>query len=279
MWTRSGSARRRLCTMGNRVWLALVAVLALTGCKGIRGVRVDAGQPLILTPAEAHRLQTEGAKLYTEQPRTVERVARAAQMLESSARALRTDYDAQIATARALAFLAENESEPEARQVAAKRGIVIARHAREVQGDRVEGHYWYAVNVGLLADVDRAYGLDAVGEMERALKRAIELDEKYDFAGPLRLLAILHLRTPAPPASIGSPRKGLRLLQKAVELFPDYPENYLYLAEALRDTGKPVEAKTALEKIINAPPWPDRQAEARQWKAAAGKLSATLASP
>jgi tetratricopeptide (TPR) repeat protein len=64
------------------------------------------------------------------------------------------------------------------------------------------------------------------------------------------VLGILHLRTPLPPASIGSSRKGLKLLQHATELFPDYPENYLYLAEALRDNGKMDEAKTALRKVL-----------------------------
>jgi tetratricopeptide (TPR) repeat protein len=189
---------------------------------------------------------------------------------------LRDDYDAQWQAAETLAFLAENDARPAFRMEAAKRGIVIARHGRDLKPDRVECHYWYAVNVGLLADVDRSYGLNAVAEMEAALKRAGEIDERYDYAGPLRLLAILHLRTPAPPVSIGSPRKGLRLLQRATELFPDYPENFLYLAEALRDNGRADEARQALAKVIEAPPWPDRQFESSRWKAEAQKLLAGL---
>jgi tetratricopeptide (TPR) repeat protein len=256
------------------VWLALV--LALAGCKGIRGVRVEPARPLALTAAEAEKLRADGLALYAEQPRNLVRVTRAAQNLEPAARTLRDDYDAQWQAAQALAFLAENESRPEFRKQAAKRGIVLARHGRELKPDRVECHYWYAINVGLLADVDRAYGLDAVGEMEAALKRAIEIDERYDFAGPLRILGILHLRTPPPPTSIGSPRKALRLLQRAAELFPDYPENFLYLAEALRDNDRVAEAKEALAKVIESKPWPDRQFESSQWKADALKLRENL---
>ena len=90
------------------------------------------------------------------------------------------------------------------------------------------------------------------------------------------MLGILHLRTPQPPASIGSPRKGLRLLQRAVSLFPDYPENYLYLAEALRDNKRVDEAKEALRKVLEAKPWADEQFESAQWKADALKLRAQL---
>jgi hypothetical protein len=262
--------------LANSRRLLLVVVLALTGCKGIRGVSVEPSKPRALTPAEAEQLRAEGMKLYGEQPRNVVRIGRAAKQLEEAASALRDDYEAQWQAAQALAFLAENETTADARKEAAKRGIVLSRHGRELQPNRVECQYWYAINVGLLADVDRAYGLDAVSEMETALKRAGEIDDRYDFAGPLRVLGILYLRTPAPPVSIGSPRKGLRLLQRAAELFPEYPENYLYLAEAGRDADRLNDARTALVKVLDAPPWPDRQFESAQWKTAAEKLLKSL---
>ena len=256
--------------------VCLVILIALCGCRGIGGVKVEPRQPLALTPQETAKFLEEGRELFAEQPRTLERVTRAAQLLEQAARTLRDDYDSQWQAARALAFLAENGSQPAFRKDAAKRGIAMARHARELKPDRVEGYYWYALNVGLLADVDRTYGLDAVSEMQAALKRAIELDERYDFGGPLCVLGLLHLRAPAPPVSIGSPRKGLRLLQRAVELFPDYPENYLYLAEALRDTGKADEARKAIDKVLQTPPWPDQQFESVKWKEDAQKLLSGL---
>ena len=261
-----------------RLTICLLPVIAL-GCKSVRGVRVQTGQPLALTATEAEKLRTEGLVLYAEQPRTLVRVTRAARDLEQAAGTLRDNYDAQWQAAEALAFLAENQTSPESRRDAAKLGIVLARHGRELNPSRVECHYWYAINVGWLADVDRSYGLDAVGEMDTELKRAIEIDERYDLGGPLRVLGILYLRTPAPPVSIGSPRKGLRSLQRAVELFPDYPENYLYLGEALRENGRTDEAKATLGKVMAAPPSPDRQFESAQWKAEAQKLLQSLRKP
>ncbi len=269
----AGRRSRRSATLQMVICATFVAV---AGCNTIRSVHVAPTEPLALTDAEARKYLAGGLALWAEQPRTLVRVTHAARLLEPAAVALPDDYEPQWQAAETLAFLAENESRTEFRREAAKRGIVLARHARELRPDGVEGQYWYAINVGLLADVDRAYGLDAVGEMEAALKRAGEIDERYDFAGPLRLMAILHLRTPAPPASIGSPRKGLRLLQRAVELFPDYPENYLYLAEALRDTGRVEESREAIGRVLSAVPWPDRQFESAKWKAEAQKFLQSL---
>ena len=259
--------------------ILILALVALAGCKGIRGVRVEPSRPLTLTVAEAEKSREDGLKLYGEQPRSLVRVTRAAQQLEITARTLREDYDAQWQAAQALAFLAEHETRPDFRKEAAKRGVVFARHGRELKPNRVESHYWYAINVGLLADVDREYGLDAVSEMESALKRAGEIDEWYDYAGPLRVLGILHLRTPAPPVSIGSPRKGQRLLQRATDLFPDYPENHLYLAEAFRDNGNLASAKIALNKVLDAKPWPAGELESAEWRTSAEKMLRELPNP
>jgi len=267
--------------MANSRALLLLGVLvaAACGCRAVRNVHVDPQQPVTLTTEEAQKLRADGLTLYAQQPREVESVNKAAGLLEQAARTLSNDYDAQWQAAQALVFLAENETRPELRLQAARRGVVLARQARALKPDGVEGQYWYALAVGLLANEDRTYGLSAVGEMETALKRAIELDERYDMAGPPRILGILQLRTPPPPTSIGSPRKALRLLQHAVELFPEYPENYLYLAEALHDNGRADEAREALRKVLEAKPWPDRQFESQQWKSAGLKLRDRLDKP
>ena len=233
-------------------------VLALCGCRSISTIRAP------------ETLAGNRGYIYGG-PRVV-MVATALTPAEEAAQVATNDFNAQVLAAQSLAFVAENDSQTDKRRDAAKRGIVAARRARELKPDRVEGHYWYAINVGFLADVDRAYGLDAVAEMEPALKRAGEIDERYDYAGPLRVLGVLLLRTPQPPVSIGSPRKGLRLLQRAVERFPDYPENYLYLGEALREAGRDDEAKAAWRKVLELPAPADRQVEVVQWKRDARKF-------
>lgn len=265
------------CFMRINVWLLLAGICAVSGCVGIDSVRVAPGQAIRLTVPEARLRLTEAIQLGSEQPRSLNQMIKVAGMLDPVARCLTNDYDAQWQAAQAQAFVAEYSTNNIDRVNAAKLGITLARHGQELLPNRVECHYWYAINVGLLADADRSYGLKAVGEMETALKQVNQIDERYDNGGGGRILGILQLRTPAPPISIGSPRKALRALQHATDLFPDYPENWLYLAEALRDNGQPEKAREMLEKVINAPPWPDRQFESAGWKAAALKLRQTLA--
>jgi len=267
----------------NKAFGAILTILILSGCASVQDI--PAGNRQFSDETNAQKLYADGRALFAEQPRTMARVRQAAQMLTDASLVLRdagrngdrlelfiTPAVAAAEAAEAWVFVADNETNGTARIAAAKAGITVARQARELQPDSVAGHYWYALAVGLLADADRSYGLKAVGEMEPALRRAIELDEQYDYAGPVRVLGILLLRAPAPPVSIGSSRKGLRLLQRAAELFPDYPENLLYLAEAFRDNNRNVEARELLNKIINAPPWPNRQFESVGWKTAAQVL-------
>jgi hypothetical protein len=262
--------------MGSRWGLLLVLLCAVTGCKGVRGVRLDPTQPLALTVAEAPRIRAQALQWMAEQPRTLERMRRAAEWLTAVARVLPADYDAQWQAAAAAGFVAEYDPVLTNRIEFAKRGLALARRGRELQPDRVEAHYWYALNVGFLADADRGYGLRAVGEMEEALQRALALDAAYDYGGPARVLGVLHLRTPAPPVSLGSARKGLRFLERARELAPEYPENWLYLAEALRDNHRLEEARALARQVVAAPVWPDRQFESAGWKRAAEQLLATI---
>ena len=264
-------------------------VLVACGCRSISSIRTTETQPgnrgyfvggpgsakpNTLTRVEAERARDEGVTLFAQQPRSLERAALAASKLETAAQVLTGDFNVQVNAAQAWAFVAENEAQADTRRNAAKRGIVAARRARELEPSRVEGHYWYAVNIGFLADVDRSYGLSAVAEMEPALRRAGEIDARYDYAGPLRVLGVLLLRTPAPPVSIGSPRKGLRLLQRAVERFPDYPENYIYLGEALCENDRVEEACGAWRKSLALPAPADRQFESRRWQQNTSKLLA-----
>ena len=159
--------------MRNSVWLVLAGWCCAVGCASVQRVRVAPAASATLTADESRSLGAAAQALTAVQPRTVVRMTQAAQMLEQVAWSLPRDYDAQWQASEAWAFVADNATNSAARIAAAKLGITLARHARELQPDRVQGHYWYAITVGLLADADRSYGLKAVAEMEPALRRAI----------------------------------------------------------------------------------------------------------
>jgi tetratricopeptide (TPR) repeat protein len=238
--------------MANKIvrLLALAAlILSAANCRSVPDMRVAPAIPHALTEAEARAALAEGRDAYAQQPPTLDSMRVAAAKLGLAAQFFLDDFDAQWQAARAFSYLAENEPSAEMRADAARRGVTLARRATEIEPNRVEGHYWYAINVGLLGDADRNFGISAVNEMDAALKKAIELDENYDFAGPWRVLGLLQLRSPGPPVGVGSRRRALKSLQRAVELAPNYDENHLNLAEALAEDGKFDAAEEHLARV------------------------------
>lgn len=113
------------------------------------------------------------------------------------------------------------------------------------------GHYYLAMNYGRLADAEApsiaAYKL--VKEIEHEFRTAADLDEHFDFAGPVRNLGELYFQAPGWPLSVGNRHKAREWLERAAVLEPDYPENQLNLAEAHLKWRQPDEAAKALRKL------------------------------
>jgi len=114
----------------------------------------------------------------------------------------------------------------------AKQGIAACRSLIERDSGSAPGHYYLAMNLGQLAQTKSLGALKIVGQMEGEFKLALNLDPKLDFAGPDRGLGLLYLEAPGWPASIGSKTKARQHLQKALIMFPDFPENVLNMIEA-----------------------------------------------
>jgi tetratricopeptide (TPR) repeat protein len=111
-------------------------------------------------------------------------------------------------------------------------GIAACRQVIARDPKSAPGHYYLAMNLGQLARTKTLGALKIVDEMEREFKTALELDGKFDFAGPDRNLGLLYFEAPGWPASIGSKANARQHLQRAVQLAPGYPENHLCLLEA-----------------------------------------------
>ena len=114
----------------------------------------------------------------------------------------------------------------------AQEGIDACRKIITLNPKLVQGHYYLALNLGQLARTKSIGALKLVNQMETTLKHAIELDPAFDYAGPHRAIGLLYFDAPGWPVSVGSRSKARHHLQKAVELSPDYPENWIVLFEA-----------------------------------------------
>ena len=119
------------------------------------------------------------------------------------------------------------------RATLANQGIAACRQLLACESNSAPGHYYLAIELGQLADTRRnPAAIKMVREIEREFKTAGDLDEHFDYAGPVRCLGLLYRDAPGWPVSIGNRRKAREWLEQAVQLAPDYPENRLNLVES-----------------------------------------------
>ena len=160
------------------------------------------------------------------------------------------DITAAWQFARACFDFADFATNDTQRAAIAGQGIAACRDLLARKTNSAPGHYYLAMNYGQLARAEApslaAYRL--VKQIESEFKSAADLDKSFDHAGPVRCLGLLYRDAPGWPFSIGSKRKAKELLEQAVKLAPEDPENHLNLAESqlqwLESDGAKSELKT-----------------------------------
>jgi tetratricopeptide (TPR) repeat protein len=132
----------------------------------------------------------------------------------------------------------------EAREDLARRGdvgVAAARAVIEQYPDRVEGHLYLAANLGVTAagkgNAAALFG-GIPGKMRTAYERALEIDPKFDSAGPLRIKGSFLGEAPWP---VGDSEEALKALKEAVRIAP-VAENYLMLGDLHYRQGRIDEA-------------------------------------
>jgi len=141
------------------------------------------------------------------------------------------------------------------RAALAEQGMAACRRAIERETNSAPAHYFLALNTGQLARTKLFTALYLVDHMEQAMQDSIAIDAKYDFAGGHRALGVLYREAPGWPVSIGSRSKSRKHLDKAVELFPDFPGNQIHLLEswlAWGDRNRVATQIPMVEKILKA---------------------------
>jgi hypothetical protein len=130
----------------------------------------------------------------------------------------------------------------------AHHGVELARQARELQPGRVEGHYQYALCLGIYIRENRVAGFRKLDDLIAAANRAVECDERYDRGGPHRLLALLYAEAPrlVGPGDHDLARKHLaRLLAVAGE----DEENKLTAVHIQIEIGDDEKARATLKTV------------------------------
>jgi len=134
-----------------------------------------------------------------------------------------------------------------------KKGRHYAKLLCREQPQRAEGHYWLALNLAGLAEVERPrLALRLVPTIIRQLQTSLTSDDAYDEAGAHRTLGRIYLEAPPWPLSEGDVNESLAHLRSATEIAPANSTNHLYLAETLLKLGRNEEAARQLSCVLKS---------------------------
>lgn len=158
-----------------------------------------------------------------------------------------------------------------------RKGMEIGRKSIEMNETSAGAHHWYITNKacygrerGILRSV---YYLP---EILREINRVKQLDNTYDDGGPQRLITGIICQVPASlRKSKGySLQDAEREMNEAIQIAPNHPRNWLFLADVHLRMDKKAEAKSHLEHLMAMTPdqCPGREPELRQDQAAARKM-------
>lgn len=161
-------------------------------------------------------------------------------------------YEVQWRLARALFFLGQQGSSRDASRQLYSAGIGAGERAVALNDNRVEGHFWVGVNLALFAETKTGIrGVRALRSARLELKRAIEIDESYHDAGPLRVLGRIYHK--APRILGGSRKRSHELLDRALAIAPSNSVTLAYAAELAIEAGERDRAADLLRRLIDNP--------------------------
>jgi tetratricopeptide (TPR) repeat protein len=141
-------------------------------------------------------------------------------------------------------------------------GAELGKIAYKLEPKKVEGYYWFAINLG-------SYGLAKgilsaaahAGEGMDALKKAHAIDPSYQWYGSSRILARYYQELPG--IFGGSNKKALSMFEEATTKAPEFDNNWLFLGRFYLYTKDYQEALAACTKAVELPALDGRSEEMR----------------
>ena len=176
------------------------------------------------------------------------------------------NYEIEWRGARSAAWLAEDVGDQPVRVKLSERGIEFGTLAVTLDKQRVEGHYYLAIAIGLLATTKTTGATELVPKVFQAGKDALAIDERYDSGGPLRLVGAIYAKVPVWPVSVGDPDEAVKQLRRAVQLYPQYPQNHLLFGDALVADEKLPEAEREYRYVLAFAPRPEWAHKLNAWR-------------
>jgi len=153
-----------------------------------------------------------------------------------------------------------------------KRGLDAARRAIKLRKNSPEGHYWLALNLGVLSEsLDWEDIFDAgFVTMRRALEAVIKADPAFEQGAAHAALGRLYSKTPVLMG--GNKKKAEEYLRGSLNFDSENALALFFFAEFLVDRDRKAEARAALERLLAAPTHPEWSPESREFRQKAARL-------
>jgi hypothetical protein len=159
------------------------------------------------------------------------------------------------------------------------KGKIYAETLINEEPNRVEGHYWLALNLCGQAEAGGyMVGRRLLPRILEELNQAVILDAGYDQAGAHRVLGRIYFEAPAWPMSVGDLQKSMTHLQAAVHLAPHNSTNHLFLAQTLYRLHYASLAHQQLEQVLKCTHYAIKPQDLEEDKQEARRLLADMSS-
>ena len=206
---------------------------------------------------------------------TLSSAQRAASLWANRVERNRQDYESAWKLARAHYWLGTNGLPERERRSALEAGIAAGRKAVAINGEKPEGHFWIAANMGALAEsFGLRQGIRYRGAIRHELEIVLKLDPAFQQGSADRALGRWYYKVPG--LFGGDKRKSEQHLRKALAYNPQSVITRLFLAETLVELNRRAEARRELEAAIAAPEDPEWAPEDRAFREQATRLLATM---
>jgi tetratricopeptide (TPR) repeat protein len=184
------------------------------------------------------------------------------------------DFEAAWKLARVSYWLGGHAPEKD-RRGHLESGMQAARAAIALEPQRPEGHFWLAANMGTLAEsFGLRNGLRYRGAVRDELETVLKLDPSFMNGSADRVLGRWYFRVPR--LFGGSNRRAEEHLRASLQYDANSTISRFFLAEVLIDEDRKDEARTELQKVIDAPLSEEWAPEDQEYKAKATALLGRL---
>lgn len=198
------------------------------------------------------RLALEARGAFLKEPRDLRAVELSERKYEEAIAIRADDYETLWEAARSSMWLGCYGPEDK-RKDHVKQGLEYANTAVKLKPKGEEGLFYQGALAGCLAGLDVMYSADATKIIESRMLELLENKSRYLYGGPDRVLAIVYMRAPGAPLSVGDYDKALTHMQRALKIESHWLENQLYMAELEFRLGKkksdPALTKSARKRL------------------------------